>query len=149
MELYIEKPQKAGHACRKINWTEDMITAVIERFPVSYNKELAAELHISWRSLVRKARELGIDKEPGFLDNRRDDISRRALEAHPPNMYKGRKGWCVPGSDRYWFQKGRESVMKTDPEVRQRAHAKRNNTIRRERIRIHLGLTRLTKLNLK
>jgi hypothetical protein len=147
MELYLDKPKKANR--RKINWTPDMLSALIGRFPVTYNKELAKELHVSWRSLVRKARELGLEKEPEFLEKRRDDITMMAVKAHMPNANKGRKGWSVPGSELNRFSKGHQPPTATDPELVKRIHSRRNNTIKRERIRIRLGLPRLTKLNLK
>ena len=39
--------------------------------------------------------------------------------------------------------------MKTDPEVVKKVRSKRNETIRRERIRLKIGLKPLTKLKLK
>ena len=43
-----------------------MITRLKTEYPTQYNKELAAELGVSWRSLVRKARELGVEKRTRF-----------------------------------------------------------------------------------
>lgn len=133
----------------KIDWTLDMITRLKEEFPTRYNKELAEELKVSWRSLVRKARELGIEKENGFLEKRKPEIQAMAREAHPPHPFKGVKGWCVPNSEEYRFRKGQPSRMKTDPELVQKVRAKRNTTIARERRRIRLGLSPLTKLRLR
>ena len=63
-----------------------------------YNRELAKLLNVSVRSVIRKARELNIDKEPGFLEKRRDEITKMAIKAHPPQPTKGKKGWSVPNS---------------------------------------------------
>ena len=133
----------------KIKWTPEMITRLKTEYPTQYNKELAAELGVSWRSLVRKARELGVEKEPGFLEKRRTEIQKMAVEAKAPQPTKGKKGWCVPNSEATRFQPGNISPMKTDPEVVKKVRSKRNETIRRERIRLKIGLKPLTKLKLK
>lgn len=147
-ELYIPPiPKKRKRY--KIDWTPEMITRLKNEFPTRYNKELAAELNVSWRSLVRKARQLGIEKEKGFLDKRRPEIQAMAQEAHPPHPYKGIKGWCVPNSEQNRFQKGQRSIMKTNPMIVQKVRAKRNATIARERRRMQLGLSPLTKLKIR
>jgi len=139
---------KHKKAWRKIEWAPEMIKAVESRFPSSYNKELAKELGISWRSLVRKARELGIEKEAGFLAKRRGEISKMATEAKPPHPAKGKKGWHVPNSEATRFAPGRISVMKTDREVVERARATRNETIKKEKLRVKYGLSQKTNLKL-
>lgn len=133
----------------KIYWTPVMLDRLKNEFPTSYNRKLAADLGVSMRSLIRKARELGIEKEAGFLDKRRNEISRMASEAKPPNPTKGKKGWCVPNSEATRFKPGQPSRMKTDRELAQKVRRKRNETIRRERIRLKIGLKPLTKLKLK
>lgn len=133
----------------KINWTPEMITRLKTEYPTRYNKELAAELGVSWRSLVRKSHEMGIKKEPGFLEKRRDEITRMSIEAKPPQPTKGKKGWCVPNSEATRFKPGQPSRMKTDPELVEKVRRKRNETIRRERIRLKIGLKPLTNLKLK
>ena len=147
MELYLQPKRKRD--TRKKNWTPEMIRTLTELFPVSYNKVLASQLGVSWRSLLRKARELNLEKEPGFLENRRAEITTMAVKAHPPHPHKGEKGWCLPNSEKSQFKPGHISAMVTDPEVRIKAHKTRNATIKRDRIRIKLGLSRLTKFNLK
>ncbi len=147
MELYI--PPKSKRDCRKKNWTPEMIRSLTELFPVTYNKVLARELGVSWRTLIRKARELGLEKEHGFLENRRTEITTMAVNAHPPHPHKGHKGWTIANSEDSRFKPGCISVMKTNPDVVNKVHLKRNNTIRRERIRIKYNLSRLTKLKLK
>lgn len=133
----------------KINWTPEMITRLKNEFPVTYNNQLADELGVSHRTLIRKARELGLEKEEGFLEKRRFEIGRMAKESRGPNETKGLKGWCVPNGQQFRFKPGNISVMKTRPEVVEKVRRKRNETIRRERIRMKIGLKPLTKLNLK
>lgn len=133
---------------RKIVWTKDMIEDLNLNYPTEYNKSIAKRLGIGWRSIVRKARELGLEKEEGFLEKRRDEISTMAAEAHPEHAMKGVKGWSVPGGEKHRFKKGHVSPMATDPEIVKKVHESRNETIRKERLRLRYGLDQKTKLKL-
>lgn len=125
-----------------------MIEKLINEFPYRFNRVLASELGVSPRSLIRKARELRIEKEPGFLEKNRDVITRMAVEAHPPQQTKGKKGWSVPNSEHTRFKKGSISVMAIDPDVVEKVRRSRNKTIRREKLRIKYGLPQKTRLKL-
>ena len=96
---------------QKIVWTDEMIATVIKEFPNSYNKQLSEKLRIGWRSLVRKARELGIEKEAGFLQKRRSEITAMAVKAHPDHWAERKKGWCVPNSEKSRFNSGTFSFL--------------------------------------
>lgn len=65
-------------------WTPAMLKKLRTYFPVAFNRELAEDLGVSMRTLIRKARELGLEKEPGFLDKNRKIISRMANANKPP-----------------------------------------------------------------
>ncbi|MFZ4546483.1 MAG: hypothetical protein ACOYN4_03570 [Bacteroidales bacterium] len=149
MELYLPRIRKKKRNHTKIAWTEAMLTELIELFPVTFNKELARKMGISTRSLIRKARQLSLGKEPGFLESRREAITSMAKEAHPPHPHKGQKGWCVPNSEQTRYKKGNIPALKINPEIVKKVHRKRNLTIHRDRIRIKYNLPRLTKLKLK
>jgi len=124
-----------------------MLDTLNAKFSTSYNKELAKKIGVSWRSLVRKARELGIEKEPGFLETHRQEITSMAVKAnHNPNT--GNKGWSVPGGENHRYGKGHVPSMKTDRKVVEKVRNKRNETIKRERFRVQYGLPQKTKLNL-
>ena len=58
-----------------------MLKLLRDFFPTMFNEALAKWIGVSPRTLIRKARELGIEKEPGFLQKRKDDIHRRAGDA--------------------------------------------------------------------
>lgn len=131
-----------------ITWTPEMIETLEAEFPTAYNRVLAKKLEVSMRTLIRKARELNIEKEPDFLEKRRDEITQMAVKAHPPHPMKGVQGWAVSNSEKTRFKIGNESPMK-DPAIVKKVTESRNKTIRRERIRITYGMRRLTKLNLK
>lgn len=126
-----------------------MIERLFNEFPYRFNKALAADLGVSWRALIRKARELCIDKQLGFLEINRKTISEMAIKAHPVQSTKGLKGWCVPGSEPFRFKKGNVSPMATDRNVVEKCRKSRNETIRMEKLRLKYGLNQKTKLNLK
>lgn len=147
-ELYIP-PIIKKKKTTKVQWTSEMLEELIKEFSISYNNELSKKLGISSRTLIRKARELGLEKELGFLDKRRDDISQMARKARKPNKTKGVKGWSVPGSEKTRFKPGNVPAMKTDRKVVEKVRASRNATIARDKIRRKIGLSPLTKLRLK
>ncbi len=132
----------------KIHWTDAMLAILISGYPHRYNKDLAAELKVGYRSVIRKARELGLEKEPFFLEKRREEISKMAREAHPRHPMKGVKGWSVPNSEYTRFKPGNVSPMKYDLELRKKVHAARNETIRKEKLRLKYDLPQKTKLTL-
>lgn len=126
-----------------------MIDRLKKKFPTEYNRYLAIEIGVSVRTLIRKARELGIDKEPDFLEIRRDEISRLAQAFRPPNPTKGQKGWSVPNSEASRFKPGNISLMAISQVVRDKVRKSRLKTIAEERYRIREGLDQETKLKLK
>jgi len=129
-----------------IIWDSQMIMKLKNEFPIRFNNELAVDLGVSPRTLIRKARELNIEKESGFLVKRREIITEMATSAHPENLHKGVKGWSVKNSENTRFKKGRP---KNPPEVVERVRQSRNKTIQEERIRLKYGLLPKTKLRLK
>ena len=64
-----------------IVWTDEQLMLLRRFFPVVFNRPLARWIGVSMRTLIRKARELGLEKKPGFLEERRLDIQRLAGEA--------------------------------------------------------------------
>lgn len=47
-----------------IHWTPQMIADLRRWFPTTLNEELAGILGVSQRTMIRKARELGLQKNP-------------------------------------------------------------------------------------
>jgi len=133
----------------KIDWTPEMIHRLKYEFKYAYNKTLAIDLGVSWRSLVRKARELGLEKEEGFLEKRKEQIQKMARAKRQPNPTKGQKGWCVTNSEVHRFKPGNISPMATSQEVRNKVSRSRLKTIEEERYRIREGLDQITKLKLR
>ena len=134
---------------KKITWTPEMEDKVRREFPHRISIDICKEMGVSLRSIIRKARELGIDKEPGFLETNRKEIQSRAT--------KGLKSTSKTGGR---FRKGEHAGLeyefkpghKEDPETKERRLAKsvktRNRTIYRERVRLKYGLPQETKLKL-
>lgn len=131
-----------------IKWTDEILETLQRKFPTTFNKVLAEELGVGWRTLVRKARELGLEKEDGFLDKNRRAITEMARDARPPNEHKGKKGFVIPGSEKYRFKPGNVPAMAHDRELVERVRQSRNETIREERMRLRMGLEPLTRLGL-
>ena len=133
----------------KIEWDPGMLQQIRERFPVEFTRALAASLGIGHRTAIRKARELGIEKEPGFLATRKAEIQGMAAEAcrkayNPGRWKKGRQAGKATQ-----FRKGNVSPLKAYPDIVEKVRQKRNATIARDRRRIRLGLPQLTRMKLK
>lgn len=50
-----------------IVWTDEQLKLLRSFFPTMFNRPLAKWIGVSMRTLNRKARELGLEKKPGFL----------------------------------------------------------------------------------
>lgn len=133
----------------KIEWTDNMLHRMKYEFKYAYNKSLAIDLGVSWRSLVRKAREIGLEKEEGFLEKRKEQIQKMARAKRGTNPTKGLKGWCVPNGEAYRFKPGNISPMATSQAVRDKVSRSRLKAIEEEKYRIREGIDQITKLKLK
>ena len=63
-----------------IVWTDEQLKLLRTYFPTMFNRPLAKWIGVSLRTMIRKARELGLEKKPGFLDDRRKDIQTLAKD---------------------------------------------------------------------
>ena len=133
----------------KTTWTTDMEADLIRLFPVNYNKDVAAHFNLGMRTIIRKARELGLSKEENFIEIRKTELVQLSVKNRNPNKTKGFKGWYVPNSEKTRYQKGNIPATATDAELVKRIHKKRNETIRRDRLRRKYGMSPLTKMPLK
>lgn len=97
----------------KIEWTDEKIKLLTAFFPIMFNKPLAKWLGVSFRTLIRKARELGLEKQEDFLKRRREDINLLASEAL---RKKGNPGRFRKGEHRNpagEFKKGHKESAET------------------------------------
>lgn len=83
-----------GYSTR-IFWSAQMLGYLRRHFATTLNDELAGCLGVSPRTLVRKARELGLEKDPAWLRSVWDERRRMAhavasRKGHPGRFRKGR-----------------------------------------------------------
>ena len=77
-----------------IHWSTSMIDYLHRYYPTTLNEELAGCLGVSQRTMIRKARELGLEKDPEWL---RDIWDERRKLAHIISKRKGYPGGFVKG----------------------------------------------------
>lgn len=51
----------------KIHWSPYMIERLINKYATTKNEDLAIDLNVSPRTVIRKARELGLEKDRGWM----------------------------------------------------------------------------------
>jgi len=91
-----------GTRCR--HWSRQMIDDLRRLFPTTFNNELAGILGVSPRTMIRKARELGLEKDPQWLAGVWEQ--RR----HWAHMSSRRKGY--PGAWRKGEHANRDTEFK-------------------------------------
>ena len=124
---------------------------LVDNFPYTKNQDCALHLGISLRTVVRLARALALHKSREFML-----MTQRAAtnEARVMNRGDGNRGAInlLKYGEKYRFRKGETSIQRLGKEKEaerlRKAHATRNETISRERMRINWGLTQRTNLRL-
>ena len=82
------------HYATRIYWSTSMLDYLRRHFPTSLNEELAGCLGVSQRTMIRKARELGLEKDPQWLAAVWDE---RRLMAQCVTKRKGNSGQFKKG----------------------------------------------------
>lgn len=90
------------HYAIRIFWSEDMLDFLKANYATTLNEELAGCLGVSVRTLVRKAREIGLEKDQSWLRRIWDE---RRLIAHVVSKKMG-----YPGT----FKKGQHASPATE-----------------------------------
>lgn len=90
------------HYATRIFWNKDMLDFLRDNFATMLNDELAGCLGVSPRTMIRKARELGLQKDAAWLRALWDE---RRMMAHAVSKKLG-----YPGS----FQKGQHASPETE-----------------------------------
>lgn len=127
----------------KTIWTDEMIDKIIKEFPVRFTKDIAKDLNLGYRTIIRKARELGVEKIENFKAINQSKINQLISENHAPNPYKGQKGFIIPNSKKYHFKKGEKPNVDYSKIV-----DKRNELIRKEKMRLRYGLAQKSKIKI-
>ena len=89
---------------KRIMWSRQMLDDLCSMFPTTQNAELAGILGVSQRTMIRKARELGLEKNKAWLLKQWED--NRFL-AHCVAKQKG-----YPGSIKKGEHRGRDNEFK-------------------------------------
>jgi hypothetical protein len=85
-----------GHS-KRIYWTKDMVDYLRRHFATTLNEELAGCIGVSQRTMIRKARELGLQKDCEWLAA---VWNERRKEAHIILRTKGYPGRIEKGQHR-------------------------------------------------
>lgn len=136
---------------KKVELTTQQEQWLVNNFADTSNAECAEYCGCNWRTVVRKARELGLAKSREFMVA----ASLRGVETmRMMNKGEGNKGKAnlLKHGVKYRFKKG-ETPLQRLGEERERervrkVHEKRNETIRRDRVRINWGFEQKTKMRL-
>ncbi len=135
----------------KFNFTEQQVQYLVANFADTKNAELAARLGCGESTVHRLARQLGLTKSREYMVR----CNRNSLEAcwlaNKGEGNHGKNNLIIYGA-RYRFKKGERPIDRIGAEGEARrlekVRAKRNELIRRERLRIKWGLPQLSKIKL-
>lgn len=102
MHPTMQRIVERDHYATRIFWSKDMKEYLMRHYSNTLNDELAGCLGVSVRTLVRKARELGLQKDPSWMSK---IIEERRMMAHAESKRKG-----YPGA----FKKGQHASPATE-----------------------------------
>ena len=125
-------------------WTPSKIKLLTDFFPIMFNKPLAKWVGVSMRTLIRKAREMGLEKEPGFLERRREDIGELVSEALKRTGFNnGRFKKGVRNCPEWEFKKGHVESPESKAKRSAALKASWRKRKRREELKYYgIGITR-------
>lgn len=89
--------EEAPNGSRRIAWSRQMVDDLRRMFSVTLNQDIADYLGVSLRTMIRKARELGLQKDKAWLTDVWED---RRRQAHMASRSKGYPGSIKPGEHR-------------------------------------------------
>ena len=135
----------------RIILTREQIEWLRANYANTTNAEIMARLNISNVKLHQLARAYSLTKSKEFMDGWQKEITRRARITNARNNWPP-KGYIIPKSRKYCFQKGVTNFMRLGPERNaeriRKSRESRNATIASERRRILFGLEQRTKMKL-
>jgi hypothetical protein len=129
-------------------WTSEMVEKLTNEFSNRLTRNIANDLGLSIDVVKRKAAYLGLKKEAGFLENNREEINKLAVKFKSPHPMKGVKGWSVPNGEKTQFKKGNIPPQVKNTDLKKVFTDRRNETIKKERLRIKYGMEQKTNLRL-
>ena len=121
-----------------------------KHFKHTKNEHIAEKLGVSLRSVNRLAEKRGLKKSWQFMRKTQLDAAAAANKSNRINGTYPPKGYKIPRSEEFWFQKGEKPVdrlgAKRDAERIAKSAASRKETFKLERARAIFGLPRQTKM---
>lgn len=105
------------HYATRIFWNQQMLQFLKQNFATMLNSDLAEWLGVSMRTMIRKARKLGLEKDAAWLKGVWDERRRMAIASTKTNGNAGtfRKG--VHASPETEFKKGHIPYNKTTAQL--------------------------------
>lgn len=134
----------------KVRFTVEQELWLEAHFPTVSNAECARHCGCGWRTIVRKARAMGLVKSCEFMEQ----SWRSGVDAMRMNSGEGNKGLenLLKYGAKHRFKKGVTPLQRLGPEREaervRKAQESRNKTIKSERVRINWGFEQKTKLRL-
>ena len=120
---------------KRIYWSRQMLDDLRAMYPNTFNTELAHILGVSSRTMIRKARELGLRKDTEWLTC----VYRENVRvAHCMNKVHGNKGQFKKGvrsSPETEFKSGTHKPLTDEQEAKRRESLKRSWCLRRAKER--------------
>lgn len=143
---------KGNHhsAFKPRNLNEKEIKWFIEHYKHTNNADICVKLRISGSFLQRLKRKYGLSKSKQFMRKKLELATERATASHKLHGTYPPKGYIIPRSVEFRYEKGHE-VKETAAQNRKRREkmsATRKQTIKEEKARISFGLKQRTNLHL-
>ena len=126
---------------RTIKWSYDMLRTLREMYPHDTNTRIAAAIGVGTRCVVAKAAELGLEKE---RDIRRKEAERLLMEnygTHSQSELSRLTGLSLRTVKR---MAGRLGLKRDADDASWFISSRRKEIIRRERLRLRIGLDPIT-----
>lgn len=137
--MWHERPENAGKVGR-----------LKKMYRNTKNDEIMLKLNISFGTLHRTARALGLTKTKRFMRGCQRDTAARARESHIIHGTYPPKGYIIHGSERYRFKPGETPLQRLGARKERRRVEKsaesRRQTLREERARRLFGVPQRTRL---
>lgn len=90
-----QRPVIHNGCSTRILWSANMLSMLKRYFPTTRNEEVAELIGVSPRTVVRKARELGLEKDPDWLQG---VWNFNRMDAQAASKQKGYPGAFKPGN---------------------------------------------------
>lgn len=120
---------------KRIYWSRQMLDDLRTMYPTTFNYELAHILGVSSRTMIRKARELGLEKDREWLTGVYRENVRVACCLNKVHGNKGQFKKGVRSSPDTEFKSGTHKPLTDEQEAKRRESLKRSWCLRRARQR--------------